>query len=133
MAITGPGLAVQIVDGTGSPLVDVANKARKVGVVTSTLSGVVKASSGQLYAYAFSNSQTSTAYFRLYDSATVTVGTTAVAWGPIAVPAGQTVTETFDFGIAFANGICVGATGSYLDSDTTTLTLAGTSYSIGYQ
>lgn len=145
MAITGPGAAVQLVDGTGSPLGVTGNLLqvtgsgnatiyRKIGGAAATINASgIKGSAGQVYAYAFSNAQTTTCYARIYNAATSTVGSGTPVWGPIAVPAGSTVTQTFDFGFVCGTGISATMTGGAVDTDTTTLTLAGNAISIAYQ
>ncbi len=110
-----------------------AMTARGICAAGAALSGVVKSTNGQVYGYAFSNAGTSTIFARLYAAASVTVGAGTPAWGPVAVPPGGTVTQVFDTGLVFTNGICVSVTGGAADSDSTTLSAAGSAYSIAYK
>lgn len=78
----------------------------------------VKASAGQLYGWYLFNNAASTRYVKLYDKATApTVGTDAPVF-TLPVPAGAAANVAFPNGIAFSNGIGVGAVTGVADSST---------------
>lgn len=84
----------------------------------STNGTVVKASAGTLYNITASNTNAAVRYLKLYNSATVTVGTTTVAL-TIPIPAGGTVTVPFGaLGMRFGTGICISTTTGAADNDT---------------
>ena len=122
------------IGGIGCTTTGGATTYRAIGGAAATINAsAIKGTAGQVYAYAFSNAQTTACYARIYNAATSTVGSGAPAWGPIAVPAGSTVTHTFDTGLVCGTGISATMTGGAVDTDTTTLTLAGNSISIAYK
>lgn len=83
----------------------------------STNGTVVKGSAGTLYSITASNTNAAVRYLKLYNSATVTVGTTAVAL-TIPIPAGGTVTVPFGaLGMRFGTGICISTTTGAADAD----------------
>jgi hypothetical protein len=82
---------------------------------------VAKASAGTIYGVVLSNNAITTAFFKLHNSTTVTVGTTAVAM-VIPIPASSTV--QFDFGplgMRYGTGICYSITNLIADTDTTVI------------
>lgn len=90
-----------------------------VNSAATTNGTVVKASAGTLYSITASNTNAAARYVKLYNSASVTVGTTAVAL-TIPVPPGAVVTIPFGSqGMRFGTGICLSITGAAADGDTT--------------
>jgi hypothetical protein len=83
---------------------------------------VVKASAGQVYGMWVTNTATSTRFIKFYDATSGTAGTgTPVI--TIGIPGNSTDDISGNFGpggmgIAFATGICVGATTGAADADT---------------
>lgn len=79
---------------------------------------VVKASAGTLWNISASNINAAVRYLKLYNSTTVTVGTTTPVL-TIAIPAGGFVNIAGGAnGIRFATGICLGITTGNTDADT---------------
>jgi hypothetical protein len=80
---------------------------------------VIKASAGNVYNITASNNGAATAFVKLYNSTTVTVGTTAIAV-IIPVPAGGVINVPFGaLGSRFSTGICLSITNLIADADTT--------------
>ena len=80
---------------------------------------VAKASAGTIYGLTVSNTGAAAAFVKLYNSATVTVGTTAVAL-TVPVPAGGVVTVNWGTqGMRYSTGICYSITNLAADTDTT--------------
>lgn len=78
---------------------------------------VVKGSAGTIYSIVASNTNAAIRYLKLHNSATVTVGTTAVAL-TIAIPAGGFVNLDFGaLGMRFGTGICISTTTGAADAD----------------
>lgn len=109
----------QSVSGTVTATLGSPTNANILNSAATTNGTVIKASAGNLYAIVASNNGASSAYVKLHNSTTVTVGTTAVAmW--ILVPAGQTVKyDLAPLGARFSTGICLSITGAVGDTDTT--------------
>lgn len=87
----------------------------------STNGTVVKASGGTLYALVVTNINAAIRYLKVYNSTSVTVGTTTPTW-TFAIPA-STTGAGFNVpipacGIAFGTGICLGMTTGIADNDT---------------
>lgn len=87
----------------------------------STNGTVVKASAGTLYALVVTNLNAAVRYLKVYNSTSVTVGTTTPTW-TFAIPA-STTGAGFNVpipacGIAFGTGICLGMTTGIADNDT---------------
>jgi hypothetical protein len=87
----------------------------------STNGTVVKASQGSLYSLIVTNTNAAVRYLKLYNSTSVTVGTTTPAW-TIAIP-GATTGAGFavpipSCGVLFGTGICMGLTTGAADNDT---------------
>lgn len=107
----------------------VANYAHAAGGATpgrlvsaaSTNGTVVKASAGTLYALVCMNLNAAVRYLKVYNSASVTVGTTTPTW-TFPIPASTTGAgfnvPIPDCGIAFGTGICLGITTGIADNDT---------------
>lgn len=87
----------------------------------STNGTVVKASAGTLYTLIVTNLNAAVRYLKVYNSTSVTVGTTTPTW-TFAIPA-STTGAGFNVpipacGIAFGTGICLGMTTGVADNDT---------------
>lgn len=84
----------------------------------STNGTVVKGSAGTLYSISASNINAAVRYLKLYNSTTVTVGTTVPVL-TIAIPAGGFVNLQFGAtGMRFTTGICIALTTGAADGDT---------------
>jgi len=68
----------------------------------NTLRGDITGSSGTFYDVHIVNGRTNTAFVKLYDAATATVGTTAPDW-IFQVPPGTTRSYSFPDGVTFTN------------------------------
>lgn len=78
----------------------------------------VKSSAGQLYGWYIFNNAATTRYVKLYDKATApTVGTDTPVF-TLPIPAGAAANVAFPNGIAFTNGIGVGAVTGVADNST---------------
>ena len=85
---------------------------------------VVKATAGRLYSISVGNAQASIVYLKLYNAASVTLGTTSPIQN-IMIPASSTVTLPInDYGLFFSTGICFAVTGGQPLLDSTALTTA---------
>lgn len=85
----------------------------------TTNSTVAKATAGTIYGLTVSNTGAAAAFVKLYNSATVTVGTTAVAL-TVPVPAGGVVSLNWGTqGMRYSTGICYSITNLAADTDTT--------------
>ncbi len=103
---------------TGGTTLPVTPTTTFTNSAASTNGTVIKGSAGTLWSVCVSNINAAIRYLKLYNSATVTVGTTTPIL-TIAIPAGGTV--QFDGGsngIRFATGICLGITTGAADNDT---------------
>lgn len=87
----------------------------------STNGTVVKASAGTLYALVVMNLNAAVRYLKVYNSTSVTVGTTTPTW-TFPIPASTTgagfAVPIPACGIAFGTGICLGITTGVADNDT---------------
>ncbi|KYF79700.1 hypothetical protein BE20_15970 [Sorangium cellulosum] len=84
----------------------------------STTGQVVKSSPGQVFGWHLANWGSSEAFVKFYNtSAAPTVGTTEPAL-TLMVPAGQVISAEHTNGIAFTNGIGIGATSAASDNNT---------------
>lgn len=84
----------------------------------------IKSSAGRVVCYSLSNSASTLRSVKLFNTASVTMGTTAAAW-EIDIPAGQTVTLNVPGGIGFSTAIYWAVTaGKGLTDNTTTGVLA---------
>ena len=85
---------------------------------------VVKATAGRLYSISVGNAQASIVYLKLYNAASVTLGTTSPIQN-IMIPASSTVSLPInDYGLFFSTGICFAVTGGQPLLDSTALTTA---------
>ena len=85
---------------------------------------VVKATTGKLYFMSVGNPQASAVYLKLYNAASVTLGTTSPALN-IMIPASGTFNlDINDTGLFFSTGICFAVTGGQALLDSTALTTA---------
>ena len=103
-----------------------------INSAASTNGTVVKASAGTLYGVALANNGAGDAWFKLHNSTTVTVGTTAVAlW--IKIPAGSNVNVQWGSkGLRHVTGICCSITGAVGDSDTTAVAAGQVKVNLSY-
>jgi len=90
---------------------------------------VVKASAGSIGRITVSNNAATASYFKLYNSATVTVGTTTPVLTAL-VPAGGTISLDGNSPIRNSAGICIGLTKGIAVADTTAVGAAEMSVSI---
>lgn len=113
----------------GTPMTPTASI---INSAASTNGTVVKASAGTLYGVVLSNNGASDAWFKLHNSTTVTVGTTAVAmW--IKIPAGSNVNVQWGSkGLRHGTGICCSITGAVGDSDTTAVAAGQVKVNLSY-
>ncbi|WP_437740792.1 hypothetical protein WMF39_34735 [Sorangium sp. So ce1504] len=89
---------------------------RNVGLSTTGQS--VKSSAGQVFGWYLANWSSTDAFVKLYNTAGApTVGTTQPAL-TLMVPAGQVVSTEHTNGIAFTNGIGIGASATAADNNT---------------
>jgi hypothetical protein len=89
-----------------------------INSAASTNGTVVKGSAGTVYAVTVSNINAAIRYLKLYNSTTVTVGTTTPAI-TIPIPAGGVVNLILGtVGQRFGTGICIGMTTGAADNDT---------------
>ena len=93
---------------------------------------VVKASAGTIYGFTINNNGAAVAYFKLHNSTTITVGTTAVAaW--FKVPAGDSININYGAtGHRHATGICYSITGAVGDTDTTAVAAGQVKVNLSY-
>ena len=88
-----------------------------INSAASTNGTVVKGTAGTLYSVTASNINAAVRYLKLYNSATVTVGTTTPAI-TIAIPAGGAISYDLGaVGMRFGAGICLAMTTGAADSD----------------
>ncbi len=126
--------ATQPVSGTvtsneGTPVTPTASI---LNSAASTNGTVVKGSAGTIYALAVSNNGAGVAYFKLHNSTTVTVGTTAVSqW--FKVPAGDSINIYYGkVGLRHGTGICYSITGAVADNDTTAVAAGQVKVNLSY-
>jgi hypothetical protein len=93
---------------------------------------VVKDAPGTIYGFTVNNNGAAVAYFKLHNSTTVTVGTTAVsAW--YKVPVGDSINIVFgDKGLRHGTGICYSITGAVGDTDTTAVAAGQVKVNLSY-
>jgi hypothetical protein len=93
---------------------------------------VAKATAGTIFGLTASNTGAAVAFVKLHNSATVTVGTTAVAL-TIPVPAGGIVSINWGpQGMRYATGICYSITNLSGDADTTAVALNQVKINLSY-
>ena len=98
-----------------------APTASTINSAATTNGTVVKATAGTIYGLVASNTSASDRFLKLYNSATVTVGTTAVAL-TLKIPAGNFIEVDFGpMGMRYGTGICLSITGAAPDNDTTAI------------
>jgi hypothetical protein len=97
-----------------------------VNAAASCMATNIKTSSGMVFSYAISNSNSTGIWARLFASATAPSCGSGTPAKRIYVPAGATVALSTDLGWVFATGIGFDVTsGSGLDTDATTVSSAG--------
>ena len=88
---------------------------------------VVKATAGKLYSISVGNAQTTAVYLKVYNAASVTLGTTSPIQNYL-IPGGTTGgtfnVDINDTGLYFSTGICIAVTGGQALLDSTALTTA---------
>ena len=85
---------------------------------------VVKATAGKLYSLSVGNAQATAVYLKVYNAASVTLGTTSPIQNYL-VPANGTFNVSInDVGLYFSTGICIAVTGGQALLDSTALTTA---------
>jgi hypothetical protein len=88
---------------------------------------VVKATAGRLYSISVGNAQTTAVYLKVYNAASVTLGTTSPIQNYL-IPGGTTGgtfnVDINDYGLFFSTGICIAVTGGQALLDSTALTTA---------
>ena len=85
---------------------------------------VVKATAGKLYSISVGNAQATAVYLKVYNAASVTLGTTSPIQNYL-VPANGTFNASIsDVGLFFSTGICIAVTGGQALLDSTALTTA---------
>lgn len=93
---------------------------------------VVKAAAGTIYGFTVNNNGAGVAYFKLHNSTTITVGTTAVS-GWFKVPAGDSINITYGSkGLRHGTGICYSITGAVGDTDTTAVAAGQVKVNLSY-
>jgi len=88
---------------------------------------VIKATAGRLYSISVGNAQATAVYLKVYNAASVTLGTTSPIQNYL-VPGGTTGgtfnVDINDYGLFFSTGICIAVTGGQPLLDSTALTTA---------
>ena len=88
---------------------------------------VIKATAGRLYSISVGNAQATAVYLKVYNAASVTLGTTSPIQNYL-VPGGTTGgtfnVDINDYGLYFSTGICIAVTGGQALLDSTALTTA---------
>jgi hypothetical protein len=85
---------------------------------------IVKATAGRLYSISVGNAQATAVYLKVYNAASVTLGTTSPIQNYL-VPANGTFNVAInDVGLYFSTGICIAVTGGQPLLDSTALTTA---------
>jgi len=93
---------------------------------------VAKAAAGTIYGLTVSNTGAAAAFVKLHNSATVTVGTTAVAL-TVPIPAGGVVSLNWGTqGMRYSTGICYSITTLAADTDTTAVALSQVKVNLSY-
>jgi hypothetical protein len=104
-----------------------ATTASAVNAASSCMATSVKSTSGMVYSYSVSNSNSGAVWFRLFASATAPTCGSGTPAKRIYVPAGSTVALSTAIGWVLTNGVGYDVTsGSGADNDTTTVTTANT-------
>lgn len=92
-----------------------------VNSAATTNGTVVKATAGTVYGVTVSNSGASPRYVKLYNSTTVTVGTTTPTLAITVYAGDSTRVEFGPLGARHTTGICLAITGAAADADTTAI------------
>lgn len=127
LSVTGN---INTVGGAGTALMgDVGLQARanatgaatsfKVQTGATTNAAIVKAAAGRVFGWRFTNTAAAARVVRFYNLATLAVVGTTVPLYNVVIPAGQTVGDMFDLGIAHAAGIGISVTAGLGDLDAT--------------
>lgn len=104
-----------------------------VNSAASTNGTILKGSAGTIYTLSGYNNGASAAYFKLYNTTTVTVGTTTPALViPIPANSGMVPHPFGATGQRFGTGICYAITGGAADSDTTAVAASQVKIAISY-
>lgn len=124
----------QVVSGTVTatstqPFTPTANILSSAATTNGT---VVKASAGTLYSIVLTNTGAANAFFKLHNSTTITVGTTAVASCVTVPPSGTVSVEYGALGMRYGTGICYSITNLVADADTTAVTLNQVKVNLSY-
>jgi hypothetical protein len=102
-----------------------ASTASAVNAAASCMATSVKTTSGMVYSYSVSNSNTGGVWFRLFASATAPACGSGTPAKRIYVPAGATIALATAIGWVFGNGVAFDVTsGSGADNDTATVAAA---------
>jgi len=112
--VTGTVTAT-VTGGTTSPVTPATTLTNSAATTNGT---VIKASAGTIWSIVASNINAAVRYLKIYNSSTVTVGTTTPAL-TFAIPAGGFINITGGVnGFRFGTGICIGITTGAADGDT---------------
>jgi hypothetical protein len=85
---------------------------------------VVKATPGKLYSLSVGNAQATAVYLKVYNAASVTLGTTSPIQNYLVPASGTFNVDINDVGLYFSTGICIAVTGGQALLDSTALTTA---------
>ena len=85
---------------------------------------VVKATAGKLYSISVGNAQATAVYLKVYNAASVTLGTTSPIQNYLVPANGTFNVDINDVGLYFSTGICIAVTGGQALLDSTALTTA---------
>ena len=85
---------------------------------------VVKATPGKLYSLSVGNAQATAVYLKVYNAASVTLGTTSPIQNYLVPANGTFNVDINDVGLYFSTGICIAVTGGQALLDSTALTTA---------
>ena len=143
VSVAGANSAIKIGDGTNNAVITAASTAPVATSATLTVTQspntakttaynvawpanitvvTIKSSAGVVYSVSLVNNATSARSFKIYNTASPTVGTT-VPLLSLTIPASSTVAyEWGPFGVTFSTGIYVVATGTTTFADTTSTT-----------
>ena len=104
-----------------------------LSAASDNASMIGSASTKYLHAYCFHNSGATTAYVKLYNTATTPTSGSTPSW-VVAVPAGQTKEANFGggFGLRFASGLGIRVVGGAANADATAVAANQVTISIGY-
>ena len=85
---------------------------------------VIKATAGKLYSISVGNAQATAVYLKVYNAASVTLGTTSPIQNYLVPANGTFNVDINDVGLYFSTGICIAVTGGQPLLDSTALTTA---------